>query len=100
MQYELMQPPDASSATQAVELLRAWVIDGKPQYVLRGNLWQDNVALWGNFLADTAQHLADALAIETGRNRDGLLSEIVASFSAEIDLPTAPSEGAFFKHDA
>jgi hypothetical protein len=100
MQHELMQPPDASSATKAVELLRGWVIDGKPQYVLRGDLWQDKVGLWGLFLADTLNHLADALAKETGRNRDGILSEILASFSAELDVPTGVSEGAFFKHDA
>jgi hypothetical protein len=98
--HELMQPPDASTAGQAVEALRVWIIDGKPQFVLRGNMWSENAALWGRLLADVAQHLADALATETRRNREGLLSEIAVAFSAEVDIPTADSTGAFFKHDA
>jgi predicted DNA-binding protein len=81
---ELMVPPDAKTAGQAVELLRGWIIDGHPHYVLFPTLWKDDLGSWGRFLADTAQHLADALSKDTGRDRQQILREILESFLREL----------------
>jgi len=40
---ELMQPPDAQAAAQAIEVLRGWIIDGQPQYALLPTVWRDDL---------------------------------------------------------
>jgi len=91
---ELMVPTDAKSAVQAVELLRGWIIDGQPQYVLFPDVWNDDVASWGRFLADTANHIADAIARDTGRDRQEVFGQIVESFLRAF-AEDRPREGEF-----
>ena len=90
-----MRPPDAENAKQAVELLRGWIIDGHPQYMLLPAIWNDDLPSWGRFLADTAAHLANAIAENTGRDRNQILGAIASSFFAEMTNTTATHEGDF-----
>jgi hypothetical protein len=92
-----MRPPDVDTAEQAVELLRGWIIDGQPQYSLFPTVWSDDLSSWGRFLADTANHLASAIAEDTGRDRQQILSEIVGAFIQELTEATGTHEGKF--HD-
>jgi Domain of unknown function (DUF5076) len=57
----LIEPPDAASAEQAVELIRAWIIDSHLQVSLFPTVWKENAQEWGTLLADVAHHIANAL---------------------------------------
>jgi hypothetical protein len=92
--HELSRPPDADSAEQAVELLRGWIIDGQPQYALF-TIWKDDAPSWGRFLADTANHLADAISADGGGDRQQILNAIVSEFNQEIVEATWTHEGQF-----
>ena len=95
MKRELMLPPDAETAQQAVELLRGWIIDGHPQYSLFPTLWNDDLPAWGRFLADTASHIANAIAEDTGGDSVKILSAITTAFIQEANIPTGTHEGQF-----
>lgn len=97
MVHELMRPPDAATAEQAVEILRGWIIDGHPQYSLFPTVWKDDLPSWGRFLADTANHLANAIAENTDRGRQQVLAAIVTAFIQELTDATGTHEGQF--HD-
>jgi hypothetical protein len=94
-----MVPPDAEAAEQAVELLRGWIIDGQPQYVLFPTAWKDDLPSWGRFLADTARHVTNAIAEETGRDPSEILETIIAAFTSEVCGPINEHEGQFYKRD-
>jgi hypothetical protein len=95
MKRELMRPPDVETAQQAVELLRGWIIDGHPQYSLFPTVWKDDLPSWGRFLADTANHLANAIAEDTGRDRQGILTAIATAFFQELTEGTGTHQGQF-----
>lgn len=93
----LMRPSDAATAKEAVELLRGWIIDGQPQYVLLPTVWNDDLPSWGRFLADTARHLSNAISEDTNRDANEILRIITSSFMHEINQPTNVHEGNFHK---
>ena len=54
-----------------------------------------SAAPWGILLADTARHVADAIAEETGADPREVAAEIRDQFIGEFDRPTAKTKGAF-----
>ena len=100
MMRELMIPPEATTAEQAVELLRGWIIDGHPQYSLFPTVWKNDLDSWGRFLADTAQHISNAIAEDTRRNPQVILQAIKLAFIREMDSPINTHEGEFHHGDA
>ncbi len=96
MLHELMRPPDAENAQQAVEVLRGWIIDGQPQYVLFPTVWKDDLPSWGRFLADTARHITNAISEATGGDPDTTLRAIVLAFASEIGEPVNEHDGQFY----
>lgn len=99
MLRELIVPPDAKETDHAVELLRGWIVNGRPQYVLLPTVWKNDLASWGRFLADTANHVANAIAEDTGRNREEVLNEIKTSLFHHLQLDNRWHEGQFFDPD-
>jgi hypothetical protein len=99
MIHELQRPPDSETASQAVEMLRGWIIDGQPQYVLFPTAWKDDLASWGSFLADTARNISNALAEHTGSDSQTILAAIVAEFHNEIKNPINEHSGEFQKRN-
>lgn len=77
-------PPDASGDSEALEVVRAWIVQGGLQVSLAPWAWADQPGEWGRLLADLGLHMADALAKETGKPvadlreaiREGLLSSL------------------------
>jgi hypothetical protein len=100
VEHELMRPPDLDTAKQAVEVLRGWIIDGHPQYALFPTIWKDDLPSWGRFLADTANHVADAVAEDTGRDRQQVLAAIVSAFVQELTEKSRTHEGQFHERQA
>jgi hypothetical protein len=95
MVHELMRPPDSETAEQAVEILRGWIIDGQPQYVIFPTIWKDDLPSWGRLLADTARHIANAITEVSGRDSEETLRCITAAFADEIGDPINEHEGEF-----
>jgi len=88
---ELPIPPAAASATQAVEIARAWIVDHKQHVTLNAPAWKDPAA-WGMFLVDLAKHVANSYQQSEGRDTVEVLTRIKAGFDAEwshaTDTPT------------
>ncbi len=94
---ELTIPPDSKIASQAVEVIRGWIIDGQLQCSLFPTIWKDDPGTWGLILADAAIHIANALKEECGLDREKVIQEIKSIFVAELESPTDEHEGEFQK---
>lgn len=88
MENEL-PPPQVPPASQSMELIRVWLIDGAPNFVITPNLWNDPAA-WGLLLADLMRHLGNAYEAD-GKSRSEVISRIKEVFAAEWDEPTSPA---------
>ena len=83
---ELPIPPQASSNSDAAEILRAWIYAGNLEVSLL-RVWDEPDA-WGILLVDLARHASRAFA------QEGICSEAVAMtriremLDAEWDRPT------------
>lgn len=66
---ELDPPAEALDAKSAVEVLRAWIADGRMHVTFHADTFSHDVAEWGRLLADISHHLARGVAL------GGLLSE-------------------------
>ena len=91
----IQPPPDALADPEALEMLRVWIVKGGLQVVLSAWVWKDEPATWGRLLADTANHLADAIAAETGRNRAEIYAAIRDRLIEDLDDPDSERTGEF-----
>ena len=98
MKRELPIPPDADSAEQAVEIFRGWLLDGGLQCSLFPTIWKDDPGTWGLLLADAANHIADAVAEDTGCPRDEVYERLCEVLVGELKTPSAEREGSFVEH--
>lgn len=69
-------PPAAHEDAKSMEMIRGWVINGKLTIALSPLVWKDTPEVWGQFLADAAGHVADAIAMELGQDREILYAKI------------------------
>jgi len=83
---ELDVPPIATSAPEAVEILRVWASPGSPQQLTLMTCWKDPGA-WGLLLADVARHAAKAYGRE-GQDPHEVTRRIREMFEAEWSSPT------------
>lgn len=84
----LLPPPDdAIDNPDAVEVLRGWVVGGDLQVSLAFDAFGNNTSVWGQLLAETAVHVADALALQGRGDQQVLLAAIHASFLENIQNP-------------
>ena len=96
---ELVIPPAADRDPNGFELIRAWVAEEGLHCSLRIGVYDEQdireEKAWGIVLADAARHIADALALSAGRDREAALHEIMRSLEAELDWPTSEMRGDF-----
>jgi hypothetical protein len=90
----LPPPEDVVAATEAVELIRGWVVDGDLQVSLAFGSLGNNPAVWGRLLAETAVHVADAMASSGYGDRDALLAAIHTSLLDNLHTPRAGLHGS------
>lgn len=83
----LPPPVDAIDSPDAVEVLRGWVVDGDLQVSLAFEAFGDNPGVWGQLLAETAVHVADAMAAKGGGERKAILAAIHSSLLDNLDEP-------------
>lgn len=79
-------PPDVISRDDAIEVLRAFVVDGGLSIAFTRAFEEPD--MWGLLLVDIARHAARAYAREGGFTEDEALARIVEMFEAEINRPT------------
>jgi hypothetical protein len=79
-------PPDVTGREDAVEVLRAFVVDGGLSIAFQRAF--EEPEMWGLLLVDIARHAARAYARESDITEDEALERIVDMFDAEIDRPT------------
>jgi hypothetical protein len=79
-------PPDVMSRDDAIEVLRAFVVDGGLSIAFTRAFEEPD--MWGLLLVDIARHAARAYAKESEFTEDEALARIIDMFEAEIERPT------------
>ena len=79
-------PPDVMGRDDAIEVLRAFVVDGGLSIAFQRAF--EDPEMWGMLLVDIARHAARAYARESEYTEDEALRRIVDMFEAEIARPT------------
>src|SRR3954465_2771385 len=79
-------PPDVGGRDDAIEVLRAFVLDGGLSIAFTRAFEEPDMC--GLLLVDIAPHAAAALAGESENPEDEALRRIVEMFEAEIARPT------------
>jgi hypothetical protein len=79
-------PPDVRGRDDAVEVLRAFVIDGGLSIAFTRAFEEPD--MWGLLLVDIARHASRAYARESACTEEEALTRIIDMFEAEIARPT------------
>jgi hypothetical protein len=79
-------PPDVMGRDDAVEVLRAFIVDGGLSIAFTRAFEEPD--MWGLLLVDIARHAARAFARESSCTEDEALTRIVDMFEAEVARPT------------
>lgn len=96
---ELPIPPDATTADQAIEIARGWIVDNKLQCSLFPSIWAETPEVWGILLADFAAHVADGIAADSNMSREQVHRIIAKRLIDELELPSAEHTGDFIDRD-
>jgi hypothetical protein len=75
-------PPDAAASEDAVEVLRAFVVDGGLSIAFTRAF--DDPSMWGMMLVDIARHAARAFAKEGVMSEEEALKRIADMFASEL----------------
>jgi hypothetical protein len=81
-------PPDVVGRGDAVEVLRAFVVDGGLSIAFTRAFEEPD--MWGMVLVDIARHAARAFEREGVCSQEEALERIVKMFEAELERPTDP----------
>jgi hypothetical protein len=81
-------PPDAQSNPNAIEVLRAFVVDGGLSIAFTRGF--DDPGMWGMLLVDIARHAARAYEKEGVTSEGEALAAIVDMFDSELAHVTDP----------
>jgi hypothetical protein len=87
---ELPAPPQANQDPQAVELLRAWIIDSALQCVLQSDAFEA-VDSWGEVLADLIYHIARAQGQQQGADVAATVQRLRGVIDEELRGLLAPA---------
>jgi len=79
-------PPDALTNPKAVEVLRAFVVDGGLSISFQRAF--EDPAMWGMLLVDVARHVARVFAKEGVCSEAEAIGKITEMFEAELIHPT------------
>ena len=83
---EQPMPPDALTSENAVEVLRAFVVDGGLSISFVRAF--DDAQMWGMVLVDIARHAARVYEKEGAMSEADALATIADMFTAELSRPT------------
>jgi hypothetical protein len=96
MSFSPHEPIAGKLPANAVELLRAWLIDGNLHCQLNiGPADDDAAIIFGILLSDVARHVADVLQRTQEIPVAETLAKLRQHFNAELSAPTADTKGGF-----
>lgn len=93
----LPPPDDAIEHQEAVELIRGWVVGGDLQVSLAFEAFGNHVEIWGQLLAETVTHIADALSGEGYGEQEALYARLRDSLLKHLENPAPGLRGT--SHD-
>src|ERR1700722_1138947 len=79
-------PPDVIGPDDAIEVLRAFVVDGGLSIAFARAF--EELDMWGLLLVDVARHASRAYARESAYTEEEALTRIIDMFEAELARPT------------
>src|SRR3954462_11067969 len=82
-------PPDVVGRDDAIEVLRAFVLDGGLSIAFTRAVEEPDI--WGEDLVDLARHASRAYARESGYTEEEALARIIEMFELEIARQTDES---------
>lgn len=77
---ELDIPDGVDEAEHAVEVLRAWVADGRLHVALAPEAFRHDVSEWGRLLAEIAHHVANAVSLDGQMEHHDAMQAIDVAF--------------------
>jgi Domain of unknown function (DUF5076) len=83
----LPPPDDAIDHDKAVEVLRGWVVDDDLQVSLAFEAFGNRPEVWGQLLAETAVHVADAMSAEGFGDKEALFETLRVSLISNLEKP-------------
>ena len=83
--FHVLPVPDAANTSaQAIEVMRAWIIDQQLTLTLSPNVF-DRPDVWGTLLADCAFHVANAMSqLQAGVDVPETMKQIQESFNQKM----------------
>jgi hypothetical protein len=90
----LAPPDDTFDNDNAVEVLRGWIVGEDLQVSLAFEAFGNNPEIWGQLLAETVTHLADAMSAKKYGKRDIILARIRSSLEEHLENPYPGLHGA------
>jgi hypothetical protein len=93
MSFDLNEPIEGELPANAVELLRAWVVDGNLHCQLNiGPGDEDATVVFAILLSDVARHVADVVQQTQGIPASETLTKLRQHFSAELNAAASYPE--------
>jgi hypothetical protein len=82
--FELDIPDGVAGASQAVELVRAFVADGSLMVALNTDAFGDQVVDWGRLLAQLGHHVARAAVLQGHMSEQEALAAVRHGFDSTL----------------
>lgn len=90
---ELDVPDGVRDASEAVEVMRAWIADGALHVIFDPETFRHDVSEWGRLLGDVAQHISNAVELDGQMSRHEALARIQDAIDSSVNANTVTMEG-------
>ncbi len=90
---ELDVPDGVRDASEAVEVMRAWVADGALHVIFDPETFRHDVSEWGRLLGDVAQHISNAVELDGQMSRQEALARIHDAIDMSVNANAVTMEG-------
>ena len=95
----LIIPPAAQRDPNSVQMLSAWIAEKGLHCSLNVGMWTaagtPEARAWGILLADTARHVANAMASSLGVAQPDALAAVLEAMHSELAQPSSRVRGSF-----
>lgn len=90
---ELDPPADALDAKSAIEVMRAWVADGRLHLTLQSETFSHDVSEWGRLLADITHHIARGVALSSDLTEREALTIVAEAYERGVSKGSTVASG-------
>jgi hypothetical protein len=90
---ELDPPADALEAAAAVEVLRAWIADGRLHVTFQADTFAHDAGEWGRLLADMTHHIARGVSLAGSASESEALTLITQAYERGVSQGSTVTAG-------